>query len=59
VYWPIQYVRSFYFLARIAQQNGDTTKALENYRRFAGYWKDGDIDRDRVRESQRATEGLR
>jgi serine/threonine protein kinase/tetratricopeptide (TPR) repeat protein len=59
VYWPIQYVRSFYFLARIAQQNGDTTKALEHYRRFAGYWKDGDIDRDRVRESQRATEGLR
>jgi len=28
-------------------------KAGEAYRRFVGYWKDGDLDRDRVAEAQR------
>jgi len=29
------------------------TKSREAYRRFVGYWKDGDLDRDRIAEAQR------
>ena len=50
---PVEYVRSFYFLGRIYEQQGDMTKAREAYRRFVGYWKDGDLDRDRIAEAQR------
>jgi tetratricopeptide (TPR) repeat protein len=48
--WPIQYVRSFYFLGQINEKSGDAVKAREAYRRFLGYWKDGDLDRSRVAE---------
>jgi len=51
--WPIEYVRSFYFLGRIYEQQGDMTKAREAYRRFVGYWKDGDLDRERIAEAQK------
>ena len=50
---PIDYVRSFYFLGRIYEQQGDLTKARESYQRFVNYWKDGDLDRDRVAEARR------
>jgi tetratricopeptide (TPR) repeat protein len=53
VYHPIEYVRSFYYLGKIYEQQGDMTKARENYARFVGYWKDGDLDRDRVAEAQK------
>ena len=50
---PIEFVRSFYFLGRIHEQQGDLNKSREAYRRFVGYWKDGDLDRDRIAEAQR------
>ena len=50
---PIEYVRSFYFLGRIYEQQGDTAKSREAYRRFVGYWKDGDLDRERIAEAQK------
>jgi eukaryotic-like serine/threonine-protein kinase len=50
---PIDFVRSFYFLGRIYEQQGDPAKARESYRRFVTYWKDGDLDRDRIAEAQR------
>ena len=50
---PIEFVRSFYFLGRIYEQQGDPAKARESYRRFVGYWKDGDLDHDRIAEAQR------
>ena len=50
---PIDFVRSFYFLGRIYEQQGDKVKSREAYRRFVGYWKDGDLDRDRITEAQR------
>jgi tetratricopeptide (TPR) repeat protein len=56
VYQPIHYVRSFYFLGRIADQSGDRAKAREHYARFVGHWKDGDLDRDRVAEARRYLE---
>jgi tetratricopeptide (TPR) repeat protein len=50
VQWPIPYVRSFYFLGKIHENLGDMEKAREVYRRFYEYWKDGDMDRERVEE---------
>lgn len=50
---PIEFVRSFYFLGRIYEQQGDAAKSREAYRRFVGYWKDGDLDRERIAEAQR------
>ena len=51
VAWPIPYVRSFYFLGKIHENRGEMEKAREHYRRFYDYWKDGDLDRDRVEEA--------
>lgn len=53
VYYPEDYIRSFYYLGRIYAQRGEAAKAREAYRRFVSYWKDGDLDRDRVAEAQR------
>jgi tetratricopeptide (TPR) repeat protein/predicted Ser/Thr protein kinase len=50
---PIQYVRSFQRLATLHEKRGDRAKAHEMYRRFVGYWKDGDLDRDQIAEAQR------
>jgi serine/threonine protein kinase/tetratricopeptide (TPR) repeat protein len=52
VEWPIPYVRSFYFLGKHYEALGDMTRARENYRRFVEFWKDGDLDRDRVEEAK-------
>jgi serine/threonine protein kinase/Tfp pilus assembly protein PilF len=51
VVMPFEYVRSFYYLAQIADRAGDRAKAREYYGRFLTYWKDGDIDRDKVQEA--------
>jgi tetratricopeptide (TPR) repeat protein len=51
--WPIEYVRSLYQLAAIAEAEGDAAKAVEYYRRFLGYWGDGEIDRDKVEIARR------
>jgi tetratricopeptide (TPR) repeat protein len=53
VEWPVPFVRSFYFLGRYYERRGDTTRARENYRRFFDYWKDGDLDRERVEEARK------
>ena len=52
-FWPIQYVRSFYFLGKIHEKRGEMEKSREYYRRFVGFWKDGDMDRERVEEAKR------
>ena len=48
---PIDFVRSLYYLGQIAQRRGDRARAREYYGRFLSYWKDGDIDRDKVQEA--------
>jgi serine/threonine protein kinase/tetratricopeptide (TPR) repeat protein len=50
-WWPIPYVRSFYFLGKIHENRSEMEKAREHYRRFYEYWKDGDIDRERIEEA--------
>ncbi len=49
---PIEFVRSLYFLGQIAERQGDRDKSRAYYRRFVGYWADGDIDRDPRRRGQ-------
>src|SRR5262249_32216164 len=53
--YPIQFVRSLYFLGQISERKGDRAKASEYYRKFLQYWGDGDIDRDRVADARRKT----
>jgi tetratricopeptide (TPR) repeat protein len=53
LYFPIEYVRSLYFLAQIAERRADRPKAREYYQRFVDFWGDGDIDRERVAEARR------
>ncbi len=51
MYWPIPYVRSFYFLAKIHEKQGETEKARAYYQRFYDFWKDGDMDLEGVEET--------
>jgi tetratricopeptide (TPR) repeat protein len=51
--YPLQFVRSLYFLGQINERQGDAEKARALYRRFVQYWGDGDVDRDRVAEARR------
>jgi tetratricopeptide (TPR) repeat protein len=39
------YAKSFYMLGKIAEQQGDKGRAIENYRKFLDLWKDADPDR--------------
>ncbi|HSF17695.1 MAG TPA: protein kinase [Vicinamibacteria bacterium] len=52
MYEPIRYVRSFYFLAGLLEQEGDSDEARAYYERFLEHWEHGDIDRERVREAR-------
>jgi tetratricopeptide (TPR) repeat protein/TolB-like protein len=52
LYYPYEYVRSFYYLGKIAQDDGNTAAARRNYQRFLDYWGDGELDRDRVDEAR-------
>lgn len=53
VTWPLQYVRSYYFLGKIHEERGESDAAREYYRRFVDFWGDGDLDRERVAEARR------
>jgi tetratricopeptide (TPR) repeat protein len=48
---PIEYVRAHYYLGQIAEKKRNASTAREHYARFLSYWKDGDIDRDKVAEA--------
>lgn len=50
--WPVQYVRSFYFLGKIHEERGEMDKAREYYQRFLDFWGEGDLDRERVAEAR-------
>jgi tetratricopeptide (TPR) repeat protein/TolB-like protein len=57
-YSPIDYVRSLYFLGHIYERQGNRDKAREFYRKFLDYWKDGDMDRDKIADAQKKLAGL-
>ena len=47
----IEYVRGLYYTAQAYDKLGDAARAREFYARFLKYWKDGDIDRDKVADA--------
>jgi TolB-like protein/tetratricopeptide (TPR) repeat protein len=51
--YPLQFVRSLYYLGQIAERRGDREQARAYYQRFVGYWGDGDIDRAQVADAKR------
>ena len=53
VHYPIEFVRSLYFLGQIAERRGDIAKARQFYQRFVDSWAAGDIDRAEVALAQK------
>ena len=51
---PVPYVRAFYFLGKIHAQRGEWVEAQRSFVRFEAYWRDGDLDRERVSEASDA-----
>jgi tetratricopeptide (TPR) repeat protein len=51
--YPLQYVRSLYFLGQIAERRGDREKARMFYQRFVDSWGDGDIDREHIADAKK------
>jgi serine/threonine protein kinase/tetratricopeptide (TPR) repeat protein len=52
------YARSFYQLGKIAEQEGDKTKAREYYRKFLDLWKDADPGLPEVADARKRLAGL-
>jgi tetratricopeptide (TPR) repeat protein len=52
LYEPLRYVRSFYFLGKLREAEGDSEGAREGYQRFLDHFENGEIDRDLVREAE-------
>ena len=55
--FPLEFVRSFYFLGKARAEGGNDAGAREAYQRFLSYWEDGDIDRERVAEARGYVDG--
>jgi len=53
------YTKSFYMLGKIYEQQGDTSKAIENYERFLDLWKDADPGMGEVEDARKRLTGLR
>jgi len=53
------YVKSFYWLGKIYEQQGDTAKAIENYEEFLDLWKDADPGLPEVADARERAAGLR
>ena len=51
---PLEYVRSLYLLGQISEKQDSRDKARDCFRRFSTFWKDADIDRDRVAAAQKS-----
>lgn len=48
---------TFIVLGVIRETQGDLAGARDKYRRFVEYWRDGDLDRDRIAEARRKIAG--
>ena len=47
------YVRSFFLLGQIYERRGDAAKAREQYVRFLDLWRDGDLERGWIGETEK------
>jgi tetratricopeptide (TPR) repeat protein len=53
------YVKSYYHLGKIHEQQGDTAKAIEHYQKFLDIWKDADPGIAEVDDARWRLAGLR
>ncbi len=53
------YVKSFYMLGKIHEQQGNTAKAVEHYEKFLDLWKDADPGLTEVEDAKKRIAGLR
>jgi tetratricopeptide (TPR) repeat protein len=53
------YIKSFYRLGKIFEQQGDTAKAIENYEKFLDLWKDADPGIAEVEDAKKGLAGLK
>ncbi len=53
------YAKSFYMLGKIYEQQGNTTKAIENYDKFLELWKDADPGMAEVEDAKKQLETLK
>jgi len=53
------YVKSFYMLGKIYEEQGDKTKAIEHYEKFLELWKDADPGIAEVEDAKKRLAGLK
>jgi tetratricopeptide (TPR) repeat protein len=53
------YAKSFYMLGKIAEHQGDKTKALEYYGKFLDLWKDADPGIPEIEDARTRLAGLK
>ena len=53
------YVKSFYMLGKINEEQGNTAKAIENYEKFLDLWKDADPGIAEVEDAKKRVAGLK
>jgi tetratricopeptide (TPR) repeat protein len=53
------FVKSFYMLGKIYEQQGDTAKAIEHYEKFLTLWKDADPGIAEVKDAKKRLAGLK
>jgi tetratricopeptide (TPR) repeat protein len=53
------YANSFYMLGKIAEKQGDTAKAIEQYEKFLSLWKDADPGITEVEDARERLAGLK
>ncbi len=52
------YARAYYMLGKIAEQQGDKTRARDSYRKFLDLWKDADAGLPEVADTQKRLAAL-
>lgn len=57
--YGVIYAKSFYMLGKIYEQQGDTAKSIENYKKFLDLWKDADPGLPEVEDAKKRLAGLK
>ncbi|MEJ2618508.1 MAG: tetratricopeptide repeat protein, partial [Ignavibacteriaceae bacterium] len=50
-YWPVQTVRSHYWLGIIYERQGKKEEAIKEYRKFLNTWKDADFESPEINDA--------
>jgi tetratricopeptide (TPR) repeat protein len=55
--WPIPFIRSFFHLGKACWQQGETSTAAKYLEQFIQYWKEGELDSDKIKEAAKCLSG--